>query len=145
TSCLGTLSPNHSNAVLEIGRALAITAKPGAGYLFSNWVDNAGNVLTNGPTLKFVMQSNLVFQANFIPNPFIPVAGNYAGLFYVADTNIGVTVSNAGFFTATVTKPSGTFSAKLQLGPASYPIAGHFSLSGAWSTNSLKSHPALGA
>jgi hypothetical protein len=34
---LGTLSPNDSNAWLEVGRNYTITAVPAAGFLFTNW------------------------------------------------------------------------------------------------------------
>ncbi len=64
----GTLTPNYSNAVLEINRAYAMTANfvSGAGYAFANWTDGAGGVLTNGRTLQFIMASNLTLIANFV-------------------------------------------------------------------------------
>jgi hypothetical protein len=142
TTGLGTLSPNYSNAVLEIGRSFTMTAKPGAGSVFSNWVDGAGSLLTNGVALKFVMQSNLVLRANFIPNPFRPGAGNYAGLFY--DTNGAVTVSNAGYISASVTK-AGKLTAKLQVGAVAYSLSGQLSLTSGWGTNVIKGAPGMGA
>ena len=132
----GTVSPNYSNAVLQIGTAKTLTAKPAAGYLFSNWVGGVSGslaVLTNGPTLKFIMVSNLVLQANFIPNPFVPAQGSYAGLFY--DTN-GVLLGSSGYFTLSAAS-NGTFTAKLQLPAQSYSFGGKFGLDGIWQTNSL--------
>ena len=130
----GTIHPNYNNVLLAIGTNYAMTATAAPGYVFSNWTDNAGAVLTNGPRLRFIMQSNLDFTANFVPNPFIPAAGTYQGLFY--DTN-GVTPAGSGFFSAQVTTNAG-FSAKFQRGTNTYPVSGKFSLTGGWMTNALK-------
>ena len=50
--------------------------------MYSNWVGTVlGNMVmvTNTNKVTFVMQSNLVLQANIIPNPFIPLAGTITG------------------------------------------------------------------
>ncbi|MEI7730349.1 MAG: Ig-like domain-containing protein [Verrucomicrobiota bacterium] len=130
----GTIKGSYNGKLLELGQSYTMTAVPGTGYLFSNWVNGAGAVLTNGPALKFTMESNLTLVANFVPNPFIPIAGNYSGLF--SDTN-GVAVSNAGSFTISVT-PAGTFTAQVQQGAKSYPLSGQFALDGTWQTASIK-------
>jgi len=122
----GTLSPNYSNALLEIGRTYRITAKPAVGNVFSNWV---GLFSTNAATLSFTMQSNLALQANFVPNPFPHLQGNYAGLFL--PTN-GVTPTNAGYFTGKI-DGSGNFSGSITLGATTYPLSGPLSVGGAWS------------
>ncbi len=83
-------------AELEIGRAFTITARPVSGNIFSNW---SGGVTSSSPELTFVMQTNLVIIANFVPSPFIPAVGVYNGIFY--DTNSPAHV-NAGAFTATL-------------------------------------------
>ena len=65
----GTVSPNYSNAVLAIGQSYSLTATPGIGFMFSNWTGGTSlplAVLTNKAALRFVMQSNLVLQANFV-------------------------------------------------------------------------------
>jgi hypothetical protein len=64
----GTLTPNYSNAVLEINRSYSMMANliAGSGYTFVNWTDGAGNVLTNGRSLQFIMASNLTLTANFV-------------------------------------------------------------------------------
>ncbi len=130
----GFISPNYSNALLQLGKALTMTATAGKGYVFSNWTDGSGAVITNSPALKFVMQSNLFFTANFIPNPFALAAGTYEGLFY--DPN-GVVPAGSGFFSAQVNN-NGRFTARLQQGNASHPISGQFSLTGEWSANALQ-------
>jgi uncharacterized repeat protein (TIGR02543 family) len=138
----GTIHPNYNNVLLAVSNAYSMTATAGKGYVFSNWTANAGAVVTNGPVLKFIMQSNLIFTANFVPNPFLPVGGTYQGLFY--DTN-GVTPPGSGFFSALV-NTNGTFTAKFQQGLKSFPVAGQFSLTGGWFTNALKawSNTAIG-
>ncbi len=120
---LGTVTPNYSNAFLEIGKAYRMTARPATGFVFSNWT---GTAAIRTPFLSFVMQSNAVFQANFVRNPFPAVAGTYQGLFYQDNA---ITPQSAGFIKATVTS-KGTFSGKLQFAEAAYPFLGTFALDG---------------
>src|SRR6266542_1522166 len=119
----GTVTPNYNGDLLEIGRSYTITATPGAGYVMSNWT---GNVSAATPKLTFVMQSNMVLQANFVPNPFLSVNGAYNGLFY--DTN-EVAPRSAGYFTAATTR-KGAFSARVQLAGRRYSLSGQFDLAG---------------
>jgi hypothetical protein len=62
----GTINPNYNGKLLEIGKPHSMTATPAAGYAFSNWTDAVGMVITNKTMLSFIMQSNLVFNANFV-------------------------------------------------------------------------------
>ncbi len=104
----GSVSPNLNGQSLQVGMAYKLTAKAGAGYVFSNWT---GSVTSSTPTLTFAMQNGTSLQANFVPNPFSSVAGNYQGLFY--DTG-GIGNESSGFLSAVITT-KGTFSAKLRL------------------------------
>jgi hypothetical protein len=66
---LGTISPNYSNAWLEIGRNYSITSAPASGFVFTNWLVSTnwiGSALTTGTNLQFMMASNLTLQANFL-------------------------------------------------------------------------------
>jgi hypothetical protein len=125
----GTVSPNLNGQLLAVGATFKVTAKPNPGSIFAGWT---GDLVTDAATLTFMMQSNLTLQANFIPNPFIPVAGTYHGLFF--DTNV-VAHQSSGFWNATVTS-AGTYSAKIILAGANYSLSGHFSATGA-SSNSF--------
>jgi pimeloyl-ACP methyl ester carboxylesterase len=125
---VGAVTPKLDGQNLELGRSYTITAKPGNGYVFSGW---GGDVAASTPALTFIMRSNLVLRAVFIPSPFIPLAGNYAGLFLSTDTNLDVTAGNNGFFTASV-EDSGSFTAKLRQGVRMCPLSGQFSLAGSW-------------
>jgi hypothetical protein len=82
--------------------------------------------------LTFVMQSNMVLQANFVPNPFGPTVGAYQGLFY--DTN-GPEHQSSGFMSLTVAS-AGSFSAKVMLGGKAYSLSGQFS-AGGFASNSI--------
>jgi uncharacterized delta-60 repeat protein len=65
----GTLSPNYSNAWLEIGLPYSMTATPASGFVFTNWTISTnwlGGVTTNAATVKFMMASNLTLQVNFV-------------------------------------------------------------------------------
>ena len=64
----GTIAPNYSNAVLQIGKSYSMTATPSAGFTLTNWMVSTnwvGGVISNNATLGFVMQSNLTIQATF--------------------------------------------------------------------------------
>ena len=69
TNGRGTVSPNDNGALLLIGRSYSIKATAGTGFTFANWTGGTSlplNVLTNGTTVKFLMESNLMLQANFL-------------------------------------------------------------------------------
>jgi len=109
----GSVSPNYDGQWLEIGRAYKMTAKPKAGFLFANWMEALADEpldVISSPRLSFTMQSNLVLQANFVPNPFIPVSGTYNGLFY--ETN-GIALESSGYITVKVST-KGSFSGALE-------------------------------
>jgi uncharacterized repeat protein (TIGR02543 family) len=129
----GKISPDYTSATLEISNNYTLTATAATGYVFSNWVASTG-AESSSPVLKFSMASNLSYTLNFIPNPFTHAVGAYQGLFYNRNE---VAQAGSGFFSAQVTG-SGSFTAKFQQGNASYPVSGQFSLTGAWSTNALK-------
>jgi hypothetical protein len=130
------LTPNYNGVLLAIDTNYAMTATASKGYVFSNWTTSSGVPITNNPVLKFTMASNLIYFANFIPNPFTLAAGTYEGLFY--DTNAdSITQAGSGFFSALV-NTNGSFTAKFQQGNSTFPISGQFSLTGGWFTNALK-------
>ena len=123
TNGIGRVTPNSGGQLLEIGKPYTLTGKPGAGQVFASWT---GGVISTNPAVTFTMQSNLVLQVNFIPNPFIPRKGTYSGLFY--RTN-GVEHQSSGFFTLKLAD-KGAFSCKVQLAGAKYASKGFFSLQG---------------
>jgi hypothetical protein len=78
TQGLGTLSPNASNAVLNIGQSYSMTATPAAGFVFNNWTGGTSlplGVLTNGATVQFTMASNLTLSANFVDVQPVTIGG----------------------------------------------------------------------
>ena len=62
----GSISPAYNGVLLQIGVNYSMTATAKTGFGFTNWTDGLGNVLTNKATLKFAMESNLTFVANFV-------------------------------------------------------------------------------
>jgi len=128
------VTPNLNGQMLAVGTSYTVTANAGAGMIFSGWTSN-GVVVTGGPahafTSAFLMQRDLVLQANFVANPFVSVAATYQGLFY--DTN-NLADQSSGSCNATVTT-NGSYTAKLQLGLQTYAISGQLGLNGAANTS----------
>ena len=125
----GTVTPNLNGQSLIVGNSYTMTAKARSGSVFSNWTRD---LIFGTPKLTFVMQSNMVLQANFIPNPFTPVKGLYQGLF--SETASPATASSGSIF-ASVTA-NGKFSARLKFAGKKASLSGQFSSSGA-SSNSV--------
>ncbi len=120
----GTVAPTLGGQMLEVGRRFILTATPLGGQLFSNWT---GGIVSSANPLNFPMKSNLVLQANFVPNPFIAARGIYNGLFF---NEAAPAHGNAGFITATVTEPGG-YTASIQYGAKKASFSGKFDLDGA--------------
>jgi Bacterial Ig domain/Protein of unknown function (DUF642) len=128
-----------NNAVLIVSNRYNVTAAniSGSGYLFSNWVSGSNlGALTNAsatPALSFLMQTNLILQANFVTNPFPAAAGIYNGLFSPAS---GVTEASSGFLHATLqANGTGAYSAVLLLAGQSNSFNGAFDVTGNSQTN----------
>jgi hypothetical protein len=92
TNGSGTVSPNLNGQSLAIGTTYSMTATAGTGFMFTNWTGGTSlplTLVTNGPTLRFVMQSNLLLQANFVDTSKPVVA--------ITNMTSGMLVSNAAF------------------------------------------------
>jgi hypothetical protein len=66
---LGTISPNYSNAWLEIGRSYSLTSAPASGFVFTGWTLSTnwlGAAVVTGTNLHFMMESNLTLEASFV-------------------------------------------------------------------------------
>jgi hypothetical protein len=79
------------------------------------------------------MQSNLVLQANFVPNPFRPIKGVFNGL--LSETS-QTRLESSGFVTLTLSE-NGAYSGALQLAGKRFPFAAAFDLEGR-ATNLVK-------
>ncbi|MCX8089614.1 MAG: immunoglobulin domain-containing protein [Verrucomicrobiae bacterium] len=119
----GRVMPELDGALLEVGRSYQITALPGSNQVFTGW---SGDVTATQATLTFLMQSNLMLQANFAPNPFLPVRGVYSGLF--AEPG-GARHASAGFFTLTLNE-RGSASGRLSVDGNSFSFTAKFDLDG---------------
>ena len=126
TNGVGTITRSFAGNTLEIGQNYTVTAVPGAGQVFSNW---SGTLPVATAQLAFRMQSNLVLQANFVPNPFLALQGNYNGLFSPTSVASAGTsgATNCGYLTLNLTGLGG-FSGSLRLEGVTLPVGGSFSL-----------------
>src|ERR1051325_2953270 len=119
----GIVNPNLNGQFLEVGKSYSMTAIPAVGALFDGW---SGDVETNAAKITFVMESNLVFQANFQPDLFYTGKGSYNGLFQTIDS---VSPTNSGLFALTL-NGRGTFAGHVQLGLIRTAFAGRFDMDG---------------
>jgi hypothetical protein len=60
----GRVLPNYNRVYLEVGRRYTIRAYPAAGGVFQRW--SGGTNDSTSPILSFIMEANLVLQANFL-------------------------------------------------------------------------------
>ncbi|MGA2747567.1 MAG: immunoglobulin domain-containing protein [Verrucomicrobiota bacterium] len=84
-------TPPANGALLNIGEDYTVTATPLAGGAFGNWT---GSITSPDDTLSFIMESNLVLQANFTPGPpviTLPAANARTTNSIVAGTTSGNT------------------------------------------------------
>ena len=141
TNGLGTVSPAVDGAWLQIGKQYSLTATPGAGCVFSNWTDATGTVLTNRPTLTFLMASNLVFTAQFVdvakPVLFVssPLSGTIATAEYFraygrASDNAGIAyvrcqLNGGNWYSADLTNNGANWSTILDLTPGTNYFAAY--------------------
>lgn len=122
----GQVSPNLDGKYIQIGQRCVMTALPAAGYVFNGW---SGDISSTSQTLSFTMQQDLSLEADFVPNPFIPVMGQYNGLV----TSDQPDVDHVGSFRATVGS-TGAFSAQLYLGRQLFGVSGKFTGDGNFAT-----------
>ena len=119
----GTVLGATNHQLLEVGRQYALTAKPGAGYLFAGW---SGSTSSPDATLKFVMTSNLTFTAGFAPNPFLALKGTYTGLFL---DGTAPDQRSSGLIQLTLAG-AGSYSAKVLMNGKSYSSSGVLDVNG---------------
>ncbi len=114
---------------LQTGGVLKLKAIPATGNVFSNWVGVVNGTLvcmSNSSVLNIPIQPKLEITANFVPNPFLAVAGQFNGLFY--ETN-EVKVATAGFFTLKLSE-RGTYTAAFLSDGRRLSAAGQFEVGG---------------
>ena len=116
----GPSGPASVSPLLQIGSAYTAIAKTEQGSVFEQWTDGESNILSTSPEYTFTMETNLVLEADFIPNPFASIAGTYIGLFEDYDTN---TLQNSGYFRLTV-NTRGDLSGYWETGVSRHPFSG---------------------
>lgn len=140
----------------EVGQKFLLTALPAAtpapGNLFKNWsIESPHSSSSLGipasalerPTLNFLHRDGLILRANFVPNPYLLLGTNSAGVSGVEYNGLiranssepapnGTRPGNSteGLLTATVTS-TGAFSGKLTIDGSALTLAGVFDHMGA--------------
>jgi hypothetical protein len=105
----GFILPDLQGRKLVPGRSYVVSAIARAGQLFVGW---SGTLTSSAPTLRFILKPNTALQANFVPNPYLPVQGSYSGLFCEAEA---VRPESAGAVSVAIT-PRGSYSGGVSLG-----------------------------
>ena len=119
---MGSVTPDLTNAPLEIGKVYTLTARPRSGSLFAGWEGVRG---TNNPTLIFEMMPGLTkLVAHFSTNPFPAMAGTYNGVFTNSDANLA-SVETSGYLSLKLGSV-GSFSGKVAMQGKTYPFTGQF-------------------
>jgi hypothetical protein len=131
----GAVKPNLNGRILETGKWFKMTEKPAKGSVFAGWT---GDIMSRDATLKFLMRSNLVIQANFVPTPFVPAAGTYKG--GIAPLDKGALLS--GQFKVKITK-AGNFTAKFNFGDQTCRLSGAFLADGFFNGSITRKGPQM--
>ena len=106
------------NSQRQLGKTYVIKAKPVKGNIFQSWsAPSLTAYYSDQARYSFPMTHGLSLQANFIPNPFPAVAGQYAGQLLDSGSNA---VGSADF---TITE-TGVFTGKLVFGGKTYHLKG---------------------
>jgi alpha-tubulin suppressor-like RCC1 family protein/PKD repeat protein len=109
----------------KAGTSRTVRSTPNNGYIFANWTEN-GTVINVTATYTSLLNGNRNLVANFIPNPFGPVAGTYNGLFF--ETN-GIRQAASGSSSVTITA-KGAYSGSLLVGGKRVSVSGQFDAAG---------------
>jgi hypothetical protein len=106
----GRVAPDWTGGkTLEIGKTYHLTALPAKGWVFYQWT---GDTNSFTPKLQFVMQTNMMLIANFVPNPYSALQGTFSGLFFGDPSDPQWDVSSAGALTLRLTA-NGAYSGKI--------------------------------
>ena len=130
TNGSGTIKYKFALDSVIVGNSYTVTAIPAAGNSFDAWVGGANTpyvTLTNAVSYTFVMQSNLLLEANFVSNEFPAAQGTYTGLF--APAGAARTQTDSGYFTFSLSK-AGAVSGKLTIGSEADALSGKFNPDG---------------
>jgi hypothetical protein len=100
-----------------LNREASITAKPAPGFIFSEWRNEQGTVISNSATIKLLITGPRNLVAAFVPGSFLTYGGTYSG-FRVGqkgtDGSVIINVTKDGAFTGQVTVEGQVFRLKGQ-------------------------------
>lgn len=119
----GTVTGPTNGQLLAYLTTYTLVAKPGPGHIFGGWL---GDQATLSPTIYLYKHTNVSQTATFMPNPFIPLAGTYRGLY--GRTN-PLSIKSSGALAFTLGTP-GTYSGTIQYDLGTPQIRGTFNARG---------------
>lgn len=119
----GSITPLRNGQPLDVGTPYSARAKAASKHFFTGW---SGSIVSTNNPVSFTMQPDFLLEGNFVPSPFIAVAGSYNGLFLETEARRH---ERSGFINVRLAE-LGAFSAKLVLGHQRLSCSGRFSLDG---------------
>jgi len=127
----GTFTTGLSGKTLNLNMPYTVTATPGKGKIFKEWLDQNGNSISREAKLTFVMEEGLELTPVFIDNPYPAVKDTYNAV--AGDGNLGTGsesdrsafFKDNGFVTVTTTD-TGSFTGTLRLEGQSVTLQGQF-------------------
>lgn len=118
----------------KVGTQLTFKARPGNGYVFSNWMGAAGNLLapgSNGPDLEYTVVGDAQIAANFAPSPFGGIARNWTAWLRTFDFDAsGQPRTTAHGHAAIAMSGTGAFTGKLRFDAETFVLMGTFDAAG---------------
>ncbi|HEV2456184.1 MAG TPA: hypothetical protein VGY98_18110, partial [Verrucomicrobiae bacterium] len=144
TNGKGMISPNYNGQSLRIGENYSMGATGISGFMFTNWTGSVnGNAVfsTNKSTVQFMMESNLIMQANFVDTnrPFLSITNVKSGMLWsnatftvvgTATDNVAVaavyfSLNQSGWSNAVTANNWANWSTNLALTPGSNILAAY--------------------
>ena len=112
----------------QVGTLLTFTATPGGGFVFGDWTDASGALLSpgnHGPTLEYLVTGDAQIVAHFAPSPFADAAGEWTAWLRTFDFDAsGNPLATAHGLAAVALAGSGAFTGTLRFDAENFALNG---------------------
>ena len=123
-----------SGGVYQVGTLLTFTAQPSNGFVFDDWTDIAGALLSpgnNGAELEYLVTGDAQIVAHFVPSPFANAAGDWTAWLRTFDFDAnGRPLATAHGLAKVALASNGAFTGSLFFDAESFVLIGTFDAAG---------------